>query len=108
MLLAVDVGKGLVPRGPTAAKAGRKVATVLEGPSVEASDVEVFRTHMYELQIVGTGSKVVVKPIIDFEPELTSDSIYMMDVVNRTMVRLSLASTSAEWTYTENLGPLRT
>ncbi len=94
-----------MPLGPTAAKAGRKVATVFEDPSVEASDVEIFRTHTHELQIVGTGFNKKVNPVIDFEPKLNSDSVYV-DVLNRTNVRLSLASTSAEWTSADSLGPL--
>eukprot|EP00903_Cladosiphon_okamuranus_P014061 g13069.t1 len=105
ILLAAEAGDGWVPLGPTAAKAGRKVATVFEDPSVEPSDVEIFRTHTHELQIVGTGFNKLARPMIDFEPALDSSGIYV-DVVNRTMIRLSLSTTSSQWTAEENLGPL--
>ena len=77
ILLAADAGDGWVPLGPTAAKAGRKVATVFEDPSVVASDVEIFRTHTHELQIVGTGFNKLARPTIDFDPPLNSDNIYV-------------------------------
>lgn len=64
-----------MPLGPTAAKAGRKVATVFEDPSVVASDVEIYRTHTHELQIVGTGFNKLARPIVDFEPALDSSGI---------------------------------
>eukprot|EP00752_Nemacystus_decipiens_P008845 g7893.t1 len=105
ILLAADAGDGWVPLGPTAAKAGRKVATVFEDPSVVASDVEIFRTHTHELQIVGTGFNKLARPMIDFEPPLDSSSV-VVDVVNRTMIRLSLSPGASQWTAAENLGPL--
>ena len=66
-----------MPLGPTAAKTGRKVATVFEDPSVEPSDVEIFRTHTHELQIVGTGFNKLARPMIDFEPSLDSSGIFV-------------------------------
>lgn len=77
MLLAADSGDGWVPLGPTQAKAGSKVATVFEDPSVEASDVEIYRTHTHELQIMGTGFNKMTRPVLDFEPALDSTSVYV-------------------------------
>lgn len=77
ILLAAEAGDGWVPLGPTAAKAGRKVATVFEDPSVEPSDVEIFRTHTPELQILGTGFNKLARPVIDFDPPLDSSAIYV-------------------------------
>ncbi|CBN78994.1 peptidase S1 and S6, chymotrypsin/Hap [Ectocarpus siliculosus] len=105
VLLAADSGDGWVPLGPTQAKAGSKVATVFEDPSVEASDVEIYRTHTHELQIRGTGFNKVVRPVLDFEPALDSTSVYV-EVVNRTMITLSLSTTSSQWTADENVGDL--
>ncbi|CAN0190438.1 unnamed protein product, partial [Ectocarpus fasciculatus] len=105
VLLAADSGDGWVPLGPTQAKAGWKVATVFEDPSVEASDVEIYRTHTHELQIRGTGFNKQARPILDFEPALDSNGVYV-EVVNRTMITLSLSTTSAQWTAAENLGDL--
>ena len=89
ILLAADAGDGWVPLGPTAAKAGRKVATVFEDPSVVASDVEIFRTHTHELQIVGTGFNKLARPTIDFDPPLNSDNIYV-DVSFFSLVRVGM------------------
>eukprot|EP00752_Nemacystus_decipiens_P018630 g16704.t1 len=105
VLLAADAGDGWVPQGPTVAKAGRVVATVFEDPGVAASDVEIFRTFTHELEIVGTGFNKVARPVIDFEPPLDSSSV-IVDVMNRTMIRLSLAPGASSWTTVENLGPL--
>lgn len=105
VLLAAEAGDGWVPLGPTAAKAGRKVATVFEDPSVEASDIEIYRTHTHELMIKGTGFNKAARPMLDFAPALDSFEVFV-DVVNRTMIRLSLSSTSSEWTSIENIGPL--
>lgn len=79
MLLAAEAGDGWVPLGPTAAKAGRKVATVFEDPSVKESDVEIFRTSTHELQITGTGFNKVSRPTLEFEPAL-DDANYYVDV----------------------------
>ena len=65
VLLAANVGDGWVPLGPTAAKTGRKVATVFEDPSGESSDIEIFRTHTHELMIKGAGFNKLTRPIID-------------------------------------------
>ncbi|CAN0352196.1 unnamed protein product, partial [Hapterophycus canaliculatus] len=77
VILAAEAGDGWVPLGPTAAKAGRKVATVFEDPTVDASDVEIFRTATHELQITGTGFNKVFRPVLDFEPPLDSGNYYV-------------------------------
>lgn len=77
VLLAADAGDGWVPLGPTAAKAGRKVATVFEDPSIEASDIQIYRTHTHELQITGTGFNKMARPILDFEPSLDAEGVYV-------------------------------
>ena len=76
-MLAAEAGDGWVPLGPTAAKAGRKVATVFEDPSVEASDIEIYRTHTHELLIKGTGFTKAARPILDFEPALDSLEVFV-------------------------------
>lgn len=53
------------------------MATVFEDPSVEASDVEIYRTHTHELQIRGTGFNKVARPVLDFSPPLDSGSVYV-------------------------------
>lgn len=77
VLLAADAGAGWVPLGPTAAKAGRKVATVFADPSVVASDIEIYRTHTHELMVTGTGFNKLSRPIIDFDPPLNSADVYV-------------------------------
>lgn len=77
VLLAADAGAGWVPLGPTAAKAGRKVATVFEDPSIESSDIQIYRTHTHELQITGTGFNKVARPILDFDPPLDTTGVYV-------------------------------
>ena len=77
VLLAAEAGDGWVPLGPTAAKAGRKVATVFEDPSIEASDIEIYRTHTHELMIRGTGFNKAARPTLDFEPALDSFDVYV-------------------------------
>ncbi|CAN0432983.1 unnamed protein product, partial [Laminaria digitata] len=68
VLLAAKAGDGWVPLGPTPAKTGRKVATVFEDPSVESSDIEIYRTHTHALMIKGTGFNKAAPPRLDFEP----------------------------------------
>lgn len=77
VLLAAEAGDGWVPLGPTAAKAGRKVATVFEDPSVEASDIEIYRTHTHELIVRGTGFNKAARPELFFEPPLNSFDVYV-------------------------------
>lgn len=77
VLLAAEAGDGWVPLGPTAAKAGRKVATVFEDPSVEASDIEIYRTHTHELMIKGTGFNKAARPMLDFAPALDSFEVFV-------------------------------
>ncbi|CAM9641736.1 unnamed protein product, partial [Laminaria digitata] len=103
VLLAAEAGDGWVPLGPTAAKAGRKVATVFEDPSVEASDIEIYRTRTHQLMIKGTGFNKATRPTLDFEPALDWFEVFVV-VVNRTMICLSLST--SEWTSVEHIGPL--
>lgn len=105
VLLAANAGDGWVPLGPTQAKAGRKVATVFEDPSVEPNDIEIFRTHSHELQIKGTGFNKLQRPTIDFEPPLDSTQVFVQ-VVDRTSIVISLSSTTSQWTTEDNVGPL--
>lgn len=49
---------------------GQKVATVFEDPSIQASNVEMYRRFTHELNIYGTGFSKVVQPILVFEPPL--------------------------------------
>ena len=77
VLLAANVGDGWVPLGPTVAKAGRKVATVFEDPSIEPNSIEIYRTHTHELMIKGTGFNKRSPPVIDFEPLLDFAGVYV-------------------------------
>lgn len=47
-------------------------ATVLEDPSLNASDVEINRTGSQELVIWGTGFNNMTAPVMDFDPPLDS------------------------------------
>ncbi|CAM9721966.1 unnamed protein product [Ascophyllum nodosum] len=105
VLLAANVGDGWVPLGPTRAKAGRKVATVFEDPSIEPNNIEIYRTHTHELMIKGTGFNKLSPPVLDFEPPLNSAGVYLQ-VMNRTSIMLSLSSTTSQWTSEDKVGPL--
>ena len=76
-MLAAEAGDGWVPLGPTAAKAGRNVATVFEDPSVEASDIEIYRTQTHQLLVRGTGFTKAARPVLDFEPALGSLEVFV-------------------------------
>ena len=63
--------------GPSWAKAGRKVATVFEDPSIEPNSIQIYRTHTRELIIKGTGFNKLSPPVIDFEPPLDFAGVYV-------------------------------
>ncbi|CAN0294216.1 unnamed protein product [Pylaiella littoralis] len=85
---------------------GQKVATVFENPSIQASNIKIRPGSTHELTIYGTGFNKVVPPVLDFDPPLASPVNF--HVVNRTMIRLTLPATAADWTRAEPyLGPLR-
>lgn len=54
---------------------GRKVATVFEDPTVQASDTEVYRGITQELCIYGTGFNNVVQPTLVFAPPLDNEAV---------------------------------
>lgn len=105
VVLAAEAGDGWVPLGPTAAKAGRKVATVFEDPSVVASDVEIFRTATHELQITGTGFNKVSRPVLDFEPPIDSGDYYVD--VSRAWCWMIAAERASETTVLLSLRTVR-
>lgn len=51
------------------------IATVLEDPGINPSDVEIHRTGPLELVIRGTGFNDMVKPVMDFDPPLDSSNL---------------------------------
>ncbi|CAM9632037.1 unnamed protein product [Ectocarpus sp. 4 AP-2014] len=112
VLLAADAGEGFVPLGATIAKAGRKVATIFEDPRLEPSLQEIGRTLTHEFYLRGTGFTKAFSPVIRFEPladrrtPINPDA-YMVQVVNRTAVKLSLASLGGGWMPREETGNLR-
>ena len=63
----------------------RKVATVFEDPTVQASDTKVYSgvAHQgggtygtdHEIIVYGTGFNRVVKPILDFDPPLAAAAV---------------------------------
>lgn len=79
VLLAADTGNGWVPLGPTAAKLGRRVANVLEDPSITASGVEIHRTRTRQLHITGTGFIEMrrTRVTLNFEPALDSANVHV-------------------------------
>lgn len=77
VLLAVEAGDGWVPLGNTAAKSGCTVAALFEDPSVEASDIEIYRTQTHELMIKGTGFNKANRPTLNFEPALDSYEVFV-------------------------------
>lgn len=105
VLLAANAGAGWVPLGPTTVKAGRKVATVFEDPSVVESKGEIYRTHTHELYVQGTGFNRVFKPQMAFEPAFDFSPVFV-EVVNRTTTRLSLSGITSEWSAEDKTGPL--
>lgn len=62
-MLAADAGRGLMPLGSTAAKQGRRVATVFEDPGIDTSDVEINRNTREPL-IAGNGFTKFRRPMI--------------------------------------------
>lgn len=54
---------------------GRKVATIFEDPSIQASDTEIYRGFTRELNIYGTGFNNVVQPILAFAPPLDDAAV---------------------------------
>lgn len=54
---------------------GGIVATVLEDPSLNASDVEINRTGSQGLVIWGTGFNNMTAPVMDFDPPLDSSNL---------------------------------
>lgn len=53
------------------------VATVFEDPSVDNSDIEVYRTRTQRLVIRGSGFNQAVRPILDFDPPLDSANLHI-------------------------------
>ncbi|CBJ30794.1 expressed unknown protein [Ectocarpus siliculosus] len=112
ILLAADAGDGFVPLGATIAKTGRKVATIYEDPRLEPSLQEIGRTLTHDFYLGGTGFTKAFRPIIAFEPladrhaPINRDE-FMVQVVNRTAVKLSLASFGGGWMPRGETGNLR-
>ncbi|CAN0066429.1 unnamed protein product [Pylaiella littoralis] len=96
LLLAADSGDGFVPLGSTNAKAGRKVATVYEDPKLEESHTEIGRTLTHELNLKGSGFTKVFPPMIIFDPAIQRED-YVVQVMNRTSVKLTLAGAGRGW-----------
>ena len=90
-LLAVNAGEGFVAVGPTNAAKGRDVATVFERPQVFSANTRLFRTHAHELHIKGAGfAKVLSKPKVTFQPELTEGVDYTINVLDRSELEITL------------------
>ena len=54
---------------------GRKVATVFEDPSIQASDTKIYPSFTRELHIYGTGFNNVAKPLLIFDPPLDDTAV---------------------------------
>jgi len=90
-LLAVNAGEGYVAVGPTNAAKGRDVATVFERPTVYSGNTKLYRTHSHELHIKGAGfTKVLSKPQLRFNPPLIEGDDYVVTVIDRTELELTL------------------
>lgn len=72
---AVEAGPGTVHFDYGTFLSARKVATVFEDPSIQASDTKIYRGFTHELYIFGTGFNRVVQPILGFDPPLDTDSV---------------------------------
>lgn len=91
-LLAVSGGDGYVAVGPINAAKGRDVATVFERPKVySGANVKLYRTHSHELHIRGAGfTSKFFKPQIKFSPDLKRDVDYVINVIDRTDMEITL------------------
>lgn len=90
-LLAVNAGEGFVAVGPTNAAKGRDIATVFERPTVYSSNTKLYQTHSHELHIKGLGfPKVLAKVQLKFSPNLVADLDYVLSVVDRTELEVTL------------------
>eukprot|EP00752_Nemacystus_decipiens_P008401 g7511.t1 len=108
VLLAADAGSGFVPLGATTAKSGRKVATIFEDPSLEESHKEIGRTLTHEMYIAGSGFTKVFPPILILEPHMEQED-FVVQVMNRTSIKVSLAGKGSEgrgWMPAEQTGEL--
>ena len=90
-LLAVNAGEGFVAVGPTNAAKGRDVATVFERPAVYSGNTKLCRTHSHELHLKGTGfTKVLSKPKLTFTPALVEGTDYIITVIDRNELEVTL------------------
>ncbi|CAM9563234.1 unnamed protein product, partial [Discosporangium mesarthrocarpum] len=114
LLAAKNTAAEWVPLGPTAAKSGRKVATVFEDPSVNPSEEVLWRTHSHELFMAGTGFNKVFQPIFVFDPPMPTGTyftelsdcfhiFFSLQVISNTQVKLTLAT---HWMPEGQTGPI--
>jgi hypothetical protein len=79
-ILSATSGSRWVPLGKL--KRGRRVATIYPDPSVLASaDTLLHRSHSHNLFIKGGGFLSVPAPVFDFDPPLTKNSDYTVNVL---------------------------
>jgi hypothetical protein len=105
-LLAVNAGGGFVAVGPINSGKGCDVATVFERPTVLTNPIKIFRTHSHELHIRGSGFPDALsgfKPQFRFSTPLTETLDYMVKVISRTEVELTLNDDTA---WRKDAGPL--
>ena len=77
--------------GPTNAGQGRDIATIFERPTVYSANTKLFRTQSHALHIKGEGfSKVLAKPRVKFNLELVEGTDYIINVIDRTDMEVTL------------------
>jgi len=91
-LLALNAGEGFVALGPVNSGKGKDIATVFERPKVfPSTKTKLFRTHSHELHIRGVGFPTAIsKPLLKFNIPLEIDTDYILEVLDRTDLEITL------------------
>lgn len=64
----------------------KKVATVFEDPTIQASGTKIFRGSTREFSVHGAGFNNVVKPILQFDPPLDFAAVSIHVSSNHTLL----------------------
>ncbi|CAM9661144.1 unnamed protein product [Ectocarpus sp. 4 AP-2014] len=75
LVSSVKASLGTADFGWLGVSDGRKVANVLEDPSIQARNTEIYRGSTRELNVYGTGLNNVVQPILVFKPPLDDTTV---------------------------------
>lgn len=95
-LLAVDAGEGFVAVGPLNSGKGKDVAMVFERPQVFSDSKKIFRTHSHVIHIKGLGFPTSIADVkLTFSPPLVENTDYIVRVVDRTELEVTLLDSRA-------------